>query len=272
MILRGILIPRFRVGGGYTLTIGASHTEGKEVANGKRYSDILNTLLGGTENNVTVYNLSKDGFYFPGIAKHFTAITSEFPDSETIIIEIGRTDFSVSNLLDALEQTEYDETQNGDQILSSLSPFVKLKSIVKANVPFLTLAKKQLKLIVTKDTGEVSEETGIVDYENALDSVCSMLDQIYDGRILIVYHPTVTIEADGTMEIDLTETDAIFARVCENNGIEFVDMTDSFLAAYEEDFLVPYGFNNTSIGSGHLNSTGHRLIAEKLYEVLGGGR
>ena len=37
---------------------------------------------------------------------------------------------------------------------------------------------------------------------------------------------------------------------------------------YENEAVLPYGFTNTSIGSGHLNKNGHAMIAESLYEII----
>lgn len=46
-------------------------------------------------------------------------------------------------------------------------------------------------------------------------------------------------------------------------------MGDAFLKEYEASYEVPYGFSNTSPGTGHLNRTGHRLVAEELYKMIG---
>ena len=51
------------------------------------------------------------------------------------------------------------------------------------------------------------------------------------------------------------------------NDIVFVDTGDAFLKAYENDYSVPYGFSNTTIGNGHLNQTGHRIVAEEFYKA-----
>ena len=43
---------------------------------------------------------------------------------------------------------------------------------------------------------------------------------------------------------------------------------DDFLREYSETHTVPYGFFNTAPGKGHLNRTGHRILAEALYRKL----
>lgn len=61
-----------------------------------------------------------------------------------------------------------------------------------------------------------------------------------------------------------------FASTCEDLGIVFVDMTDSFKDLYATEHQLAHGFINTAVGSGHLNKYGHRVIAEKLAEVIQG--
>ena len=45
-------------------------------------------------------------------------------------------------------------------------------------------------------------------------------------------------------------------------------MSDDFIEEYMESSRLPHGFMNTSVGTGHLNRTGHKLIANHLFEVL----
>ncbi|MEZ3460960.1 MAG: hypothetical protein K1W23_02095 [Lachnospiraceae bacterium] len=40
------------------------------------------------------------------------------------------------------------------------------------------------------------------------------------------------------------------------------------MRAFEDHLVVPYGFQNTAIGDGHLNADGHRIVARELYQVL----
>ena len=56
---------------------------------------------------------------------------------------------------------------------------------------------------------------------------------------------------------------ALFTRLCEEKGIEFLDLTETYLDAYEQHVL-PFGFSNTAPLTGHLNRQGHRLFAEAV--------
>ena len=63
-------------------------------------------------------------------------------------------------------------------------------------------------------------------------------------------------------------TDEVFRQVCQEYGVTLVDMSDRFIREYNNSHEAPYGFNNTTIGKGHFNRTGHRMVAEELLNVL----
>ena len=90
----------------------------------------------------------------------------------------------------------------------------------------------------------------------------------YAGRIIILYHPTMALNKDGSITCEKEDTYEIFKSAVEDAGIDFVDMTDTFESAYEVKSIVPYGFFNTAPFEGHMNRYGHQMVAEKLYEIL----
>ena len=59
-----------------------------------------------------------------------------------------------------------------------------------------------------------------------------------------------------------------FKKCCENNGIKVIDVTKPMIDCYKTNFNFSYGFSNTSPGEGHLNKTGHRIIAEEVYQRI----
>ena len=256
--------------GGCTIAVGASHTQGKEVRAGQRYSDLLNVSLCENTKELVEYNVSQDGYYFPSIVNGFYALVQEFPDAANIVIEIGTTDYTKDELAEAINQKDFNETQLGSNIVSTLSVQKKVGMLAKETFPILSLMKRQLAALtkIQEPVNQKAEVPGIRIYAQLVDQALGLIHSEFDGRLIILYHPNVKIEADGTMEVIKSDTCELFAGLCEKNGIEFVDMTDPFLKEYEDNYGVPYGFSDTSMGSGHLNATGHRLIAQALYGVL----
>lgn len=89
---------------------------------------------------------------------------------------------------------------------------------------------------------------------------------------IIFYHPPTALDRDGNLLLggDAQEK-ADFAALCAKNGLIFLDTSDRFAAEYQSKHILPHGFANSSVGSGHLNSEGHRMLAEELYRIMEGG-
>lgn len=254
----------------YVIAIGASYTQGKEVNDGERYTDLLNSWLGYSE-EAFVYNVSQDAYYFPEIVKGFSALLQEFPQTNKIIIEIGRTNYTNEELVEALNQRPYDEMQTGENILSTLSWKKKINIYLKEYSPLLFNANNKVKAIKELKSNKENLEKSELDldlYKENLDAVFKFLTEVYDKEIIILYHPSVTIEKDGTLIIETKDTDDLFRDACKKNDITLVDMSDKFLLTYNDTYELPYGFSNTSLGQGHFSAAGHRMIAEELIKCL----
>lgn len=263
---RGYLNPDLPLADGYTLVVGSSFTQGKEVAAGERFVDLLNGALSDGE-TLAVYSVSQDGFYFPDVVACFPALMAEFPDAETLIIEIGSVSFSDEALTAALNRQGVDETQRGAELLERMPSGRKAALYIKEAFPILTLGKQQLTAMLAEE--RASPETA--PSAEALDAAMAQIRARFSGRIIIFYHPSVQITPEADLEIVQEEGLELFRRACERNGLEFLDASVRFSQAYEEDHTVPYGFPNTTMGSGHLNADGHRICAELLLEALKGG-
>lgn len=275
----GYVNPRKPIDEKYILTLGASHTQGKEVMMEDKYTSLLDSKIGDTE-KLSVYNMAVDGNYYPEIVKRFGAALEEFPDSEAIIIEIGDTDFLFEELQNSLKQTVHTENVSGKSLMESLSLTDTIKMHLKESMPLSIL------LVYKQFTGLDLGMEGAFIYEEMKEQTCSpgaytkqedyqildmtmkLLKKAYSNPIIIMYHPEVRLHKDGSMEI-LRGTGAVeFEQLCKENGIFYVDMGDDFLTAYEDADVLPYGFMNGAPGTGHLNKMGHEMIAERLYREL----
>lgn len=255
----------------YCLVLGASYTQGKEVKFGQRYTDLLNDMMAESPEALAVYNCSQDAKFLPGIINDFYAITQEFPDAETIIIETGNTDFSSKELQAACNQHGFDKNQVGSVIMSNMSSVQKAKLLIKEGLPFYTILKSQLTAMAAKNAEAGTSDnvqTADAEQEQSFLEALALIRSQFNGQLIIMYHPMVSLAETGELVITEQETTEMFASACEANNILFVDMSEAFLEAYKENYSVPYGFSNTTMATGHLSVDGHRVIAEKLYEVL----
>ena len=260
----------------YVLVVGSSQTEGKEVRAGERYCDILNVLLreeqGLNANDLPVYNVSMDANYLPKIIAGFTALITEFPNSRCIVFEIGTTCYSEKEIDQMLSQRKYSENETGENIGNYLSKKEKIKLFIKETVPLFNQIKMQYNALRSKN-GDGTEtkyevtELNEQEYATQLKEVFDLLSGMYSGQIVFLYHPSIEITNEGIM-VDHENTKEVFEKTCGIYDFQFVDMTEVFIDAYKTNYLVPYGFSNTTLGTGHLNKYGHKMIAQELHRTI----
>ena len=90
-------------------------------------------------------------------------------------------------------------------------------------------------------------------------------------QLIIVYDPVVYTDETGAGSTETNPVNlAAMETACRENGIQLVDLTASYLAGFNSQHKLPYGFANTSPGSGHMNAWGHRLFAQAVYETIRG--
>lgn len=253
------------------LCMGASYTQGKEVMQDKTYVSLLNSMItGGTNDKLHVYNLSKDAFFYPEIAAGVKAAIDEFPQTSTLILEIGNTDFSNDILEKALSERTYEINECGVNLYNQLSKIGKTIMLGKDFFPIYSVLKNQVSLLRSFDDSlEKQEDKYDVEHNKKLiDETLCQIRNAFDGQIIVLYHPATNLYPDGSMRLEYSNNYEIFSQLCKENNLYLIDLGDDFLDAYENGYYVPYGFNNTTIGQGHFNENGHRIIANRLYSVI----
>ncbi|MCR5687517.1 MAG: hypothetical protein K6G58_05810 [Lachnospiraceae bacterium] len=260
----------------YYVAAGASHTEGLFIPEGLRYTDLLNDML-YDDGKLHIINIGKSGNYYSVVLQHLDGILGEFPDAKGLIIETDSLCYDTKALYDSMAQAGYDPGETAASLMSDLTSRQKLVIKAKQALPLLRLIRKQYFTYMEADEEEggsdildpafwQSEYNG--DFETALDDLMKFIRSRTDKQIIILYHPAVAIEADGSMKVLTNNAEPYYEKICRANDIDFVDMTDAFMCAYEEDHVIPYGFCNTAPGQGHVNRAAHKMMADKLYEVI----
>lgn len=254
------------------LCMGASFLQGKEVMQSDKYTSLLDKLLYNEADELHVYNLSKDAYFYPEIVSGVYAAIQEFPQTSILIIDLHKTDFSFGEMNNALQIRQFSYDEVGVNKYDSISSITKLKNVIKDYFPIINCFKSQMAQ-VTKSTSEEKTEVDYLseEYRNIMFETVKVLRNSFSDRIIVLFHPSVSLDETGEMILQYSESFEYFTAACEEYGIEIVDVGNSFLQKYHEEYIVPYGFLNTRMGEGHINKAGHEIIANELYEYLVGG-
>lgn len=239
------------------LVMGPSHMEAFQVPMRDSTASRLNAMMDGT-----VYNIGISGNYFLSCARNLDAALRKYEPAKYVIIDTHFIRFGDDNLTAVLQGT-YPER---------IVPGGKLHDLLRKE-PFIHLAVVQVRELLGLDE-EALEENGQEGPDNPA-LVGELLTRMagavtaHGAKLIIAYHPGTALKRDGSVQItsDKAEEDA-FARLCEDNGILFLNMRGRFLSEYRKEHVLPYGFANTSVGAGHLNKEGHRMLAEELYRLM----
>lgn len=271
------------VDSGYILVMGNSQSNAIQVEEDKRYIALLNDRIRKND-KVYVYNVSKDGQDFCDLVVGFNAAIQEFPNSSTVILQIGGVNnWSYEKMQNCmLKERAFSEQMRGTYLGEHLSRIQQLKHIIKVTCPFpIYVMEKKVPNINGGFEGafwpsdrviteENSDNWEWMAYEKTLDEILKYLKQNYVGKIIILELPSVSLNKNGEIETLGGKRQEIFEQVCKNNSVIYVNMGDVYISEYEQFHVLPYGFNNTCPGYGHLNEEGHRMVAETLYSFLKG--
>ena len=263
------------------LVLGCSHTKGIEVPMDKRYTSLLNDMVsGGDDSKLYVYNMAIDGFYFPQIAAGFGAALQELPSVSSIIIEIPTTEYAPTDFV-GYSSRQYSADFTGTTAFENQGLSSKLQTAIKETFPLASLyLSKQFvfeesnktpflyNVTTTKENPFPPNIQG--DYQLAIQNSFEAMRSLWDGEIIVIYHPKIELQSDGSMKMLDSISVPWFAEVCSQYNIKLIGSGGVWLDAYQKDYTVPYGFSNTAPGQGHLNEDGHKLLADLIYEFMEG--
>ncbi len=243
--------------------IGSSHTEAFQVPQNKTYTAQLQDLLQAQRGEtVNCLNLGVSGHFLNISVSNFGYFADSFENVECAIIEVAELKYTPE---------EFEKMLAGEYH-SDLKPRGTLYSLAQ-KIPYARLLYKQFQDSQQKSSGIAAEEKPLdyFAYEESLNKVMQQLSDIATENnfpLVILYHCSLDIENLNILRKDDPKMVEIFQKCCEQNNIGFLDMTNSFTGHFNNTYELPYGFSNTTIGEGHLNILGHRLIAEELCNYI----
>jgi hypothetical protein len=232
------------------LIIGSSHMEAFQMPQTKTLAYVLDGELHGLD----VYSKGISGHSLLTCVKNFeSALRITAP--KYVVFETDTVTFSDQMI---------ERVINGE--LQNVGKFGPL--LIFTRIPYLRLFYTQIENLTGNAAyGQLEHPSPI--WLNALIGKISTVAVTNGVTPIIFYHPHLTINNDGFAIPQINEDDLRnFATACEKNNVIFADLTETFLAAYKNEHILPHGFFNTEIGTGHLNIDGHRLAAEKLAVII----
>lgn len=245
------------------LLMGSSHTEGFCLPQADNAAQLLSGLFAGEK---TVYNIGMAGHTFLYCVQHLDAALTVYRPADCVLFELVTLSYDPAAMDDAAAGRLPAFQSHTGGLLTALQklPFLRL---------FYTKYVKGGNEAVQAAAG-TAEPADPAEYEAALSRLLQKLGQTcaaHGVRGILVYTPFVTLDGQGRpgTEARPGEREA-FSRLCAENGLVFLDLSERFLAAPELDGQLPFGFANTTPGEGHINRLGHRLFAEAVYAALAG--
>lgn len=243
------------------LLMGSSHMEGFNIAQDENAGAVLNTLFDGEK---YTYNIGTAGHTMLYCIKHLAAALDTYEPGEYVVIETNTVDLATADIDAVLSGTLTDiPSQSGALItLMQKLPYLRLLYTV------------QFKGAGAADTEAATtvDQTQTGDYAAVLSPLLGMVADICSERgvqPIIAFDPIVLVDEQGkAYTVTAPEQLEAFESVCAEKGIVFVDLTDAYLGEYAESCRLPYGFANTTPGTGHMNKLGHRLFAQEVYETI----
>ena len=251
------------------LVMGSSNVEAVNVGTNDNFVALLNDEY----KDINFYNIGISGHQIYNCVNNLAAATTTFEPKQGIILVTDSIELDMKSMKKVV-------SGNWERIPSYDSGAL---FYIQKNVPVIkTLYKKVLDW---KDAEEIKDDsdsdTTMVnsysalnfssdEYVVALQQFISFAKEHAGGiELIIVYQPSTHIDNKGFLtESDNQQALGLFKITCENNNIEFVDMTEDFKALYENEHILAHGFTNTAVGEGHLNRYGHATIAARISEVV----
>ena len=238
------------------LVMGSSQMEAVQMKQSDNASAKLASISG-----MKVYNIGISAHYFPICIQNLPSAVKKYQPSKYIVMETSSVTFTDNDL---------------KNILSSRVPATErgmLRLLMRKN-PYFLLLWIQAHDYINNNFKKRSQKNNITSENNPvlLSEILNNMKETASksgAKIIIAYHPSVQLNKDGTIKIlsDLNST-AQFSELCKQNGIYFLDMSKRFLDEYKKNYTLPYGFMNTSVGSGHMNKYGHKMLAEEIYGLI----
>ena len=253
------------------LVLGSSHTIGTQVKQEETFSSVLATKL---KDKYTVYNMGMDNHTLYKNSANLKKNLELFKKTPKYVILETYTLYVLEDDVNNIIGDTYPFIQSySDGIIGTLQkiPFFRLMYFQLTHGLSEKLLDKKVdnglknNLVNDDFDGNIIE----IEYYDKLFSYYSELENDYNTKFIIMYHPSLIMKEDGSVVGNTNSKELSYFKYYANKyNINFLDMTNDFINMYSNEYHLPHGFNTGLLGSGHLNKYGHEKIGIALYEKI----
>ena len=253
---------------------GSSHIEATHVPENANCVYLLNEMFDKDNidtNNFKCFNLGVSGHFFETTSSNYEYIAKKFNGAKYIVIEIFDAKYS-SDMLDQIIQNKFHQPMVKKSFVHDISRRISFVRLMYKKMNDTISAKN---VSVNADTAVVNGDNKEAEINNYIEKMNIILDRIAkiseenDIVPIILMHERFWLNETGDiiMETDATYKNA-FKKCCEAKGLKVIDVSSNMIDEYKDTYQLSYGFSNSVPGEGHMNKTGHRIVAETVYEFI----
>ena len=256
------------------IIMGSSHTEGTYVPMKCSIASLLNQRF----TDKTVYNLGMASHEFLNCAENMEAALKKYRP-EYVCILTNYLTFDEGKVRQSLKGELPDVTSFSSGVINVIEriPYARLL-YDNWEVTFQESLNRRSLLRMTK--GAAAEPvTKVPRNESTLKEKQDLAEKLfvryaeilkkYNAKLIVFYDPSTSVMEDGSLSLSGTQTSTeYFTYLCDKNGFLFIDMSERYISEYNSKHILPHGFWNSSVGSGHLNRDGNAMIADEIYKKI----
>ena len=259
----------FQEGNIDVLLLGSSHAEGFCV----KQNETIITLLNHYVKPLNCYSIAIAGHQIYNCVNNLKNAYSIFKPQKYIIIEMWNMDLDSIKIANVVNNKHNPiSILTGNKYVYFLQKYMPSARNLAKQIGFWVNNSKKIIIpnnSVTRNSRQNSSNDK--DYLSNINIFLSIARKSVPNNIpiIIIYHPSYKLQSDGSIK---NNTDKYyletFAKACKNNDIIFIDTDNELQELYKTKHILPYGFINTAVCSGHLNKYGHEIIAKRLAKEI----
>lgn len=244
------------------LVMGSSQMEGFNVDDKFNAVYRLNELY--EENGVDkyAYNIGMSSHTLLMCLNNLDSAIAEFNRAKTIVIETPTIHINEADLQLLVDNNLPEITPEENSFLRFMARF-----------PFVRLMYAQFSELA--EGSSVAEPEATEEISVYTDNLKTVLQRAVtsvsknSAELVILYNPNLSVGENGAVQEQVDENYVVIMEsLCDELGIQFINMYEPFVDYYEKTNRLPHGFSNTRVGAGHLNRFGHEVIAQTLFDEL----